>query len=99
MGRLVFLTFALGVAGCGPLVDDPLSDEELTRYSRCESDAECIVIENGCCCDMVSIQQTQRSEFRARFSCEEACECSLRPMRTFCREGSCRLVILAGDPP
>jgi hypothetical protein len=102
MGRRiggVALAFAAAIGACGLPLSEPLPPEEVEAYQSCFSEDDCVAIENGCCCEMVSIQREQQTAFRSRFSCDEACECPAKRLVATCRQGTCTLIILAGDPP
>ncbi len=99
MGRWWVGAAGIALVGCGELREGPLPPEELAQYASCEAPADCVVVENGCCCEMVAVNRDDRATFREQFTCGGACECDPRPMRVDCRSGMCRLLLGPADPP
>jgi hypothetical protein len=84
----------LGVLlGCGGPGDRPLAPDEVARYGRCDADADCVAVLNGCCCAMVAVHRARVEEFRANFHCEESCTCEPRTYSASCVDNACTLVV------
>lgn len=94
MGRWLAWTSLWGaLASCGGPTDRPLPPEEVARYGRCDADADCVAVLNGCCCELVAIHRARVEEFRAHFHCEASCACEGRSLTTACEANACTLVL------
>ena len=94
MARRLVWTFGLfALAACGGPTDRPLAPAEVARYGRCDGDADCVAILNGCCCAMVAVHRARVEEFRAHFHCEGSCACEGRSLSTACEANACTLIL------
>ncbi|MEI6093373.1 MAG: hypothetical protein WCQ47_06795 [bacterium] len=80
---LLLITSLFFICSCGAtsgstgtgIQTTPLSDTETLKYRTCNTDADCIVAENGCCdCANggadISVNVDKLPEFRQNFSCK-----------------------------
>ena len=88
-----WLAILAGLGGCGGPDDRPLPPGEVARYARCDGDADCVVVLNGCCCELAAIHRARVDEFREHFRCEDSCTCEPRPVAATCEANACTLVI------
>ena len=70
----ILLLATLGVAETKEKVTVALNEGELNKYQYCGSDADCIVVRNGCCeCEaFAAINKEHQATFESQFDCLKA---------------------------
>ena len=98
---LAALVFTIGLMNASPSYSDDLScRESLGEWSRCESDADCVVIPDICNSVIAATSASHREDAQ---SCNRAlgraASCpvignpqALPPMKAVCQQGQCKAV-------
>lgn len=70
----ILLLVTIGIAETLPKISTPLAEAELNKYQYCGTDADCMLVRNGCCkCEnFTAINREHQQKFEKQFDCLKA---------------------------